>query len=344
VVDRTEQRRLMLVCELGQAALFAVLALTLPPFPLLLALVAGVALLTTLFQPAGRSVLPALVADQDIPAANALRGIGAHLGLIAGPALGGVLVAGVGLRAALLVDVATFLASAALLRQLPPLPSAPTAPGGRAGVLLATWEGLRAVARQPTARAVGLSLFLVVTFAGLDNVAAVFLAQNVFHQGPQGVGLLAAAYGFGMALAALGLLRWGTQIAPAGMLLLGIALLGGGELATGLAPVFALALLTQALAGAGNSLQNIANDTLLQRAVPRPERGRVFGTVYTGVAVGENIAYAAGGPLLDRTSARLLYVVAGGGTLLVLALVGALLRDAAAAAASKREIEERQRP
>jgi len=61
--------------------------------------------------------------------------------------------------------------------------------------------------------------------------------------------------------------------------------------------------------------------------------------VYTGVAVGENIAYAAGGPLLDRTSARLLYVVAGSGTLLVLALVGALLRDGAAGG-SKREIDE----
>lgn len=307
VVDRTDQRRLMLGCELGQAALVAAIALLLPPFPVLLALFAGVSVLSALFQPAGRSVLPALVSDEELPSANALRGIGANIGYVAGPALGGFLVAGFGIRAALLLDVLTFLLSAALLSRLPALPPVPAETGARAGVFRDTWSGLGYVSGHPTARAVTLGLFLVVAFAGLDNVAAGFLAEEVFGMGALGLGLLSSSYGLSV-------------------LLLGIGLMGVGTLLTGLAPVFLFAVAVQGAAGAGNGLENVANDVLIQRTVPRAMLGRVFGAVYSGASVGENIAYAAGGPLLDLTSARAVYVIAGSGASAALLIVWALLR------------------
>ncbi len=326
VVDRTDQRGLMLGCELGQAALVAAIALLLPPFPVVLALFAGVSVLSALFQPAGRSVLPALVSDEDLPSANALRGIGANIGYVAGPALGGFLVAGFGIRAALLLDVLTFLLSAALLSRLPALPPALAATGTRSGVFHDTWTGLRYVSRHPTARAVTLGLFLVVAFAGLDNVAAGFLAEEVFGMGALGLGLLSSSYGAGMVLAPLALLRWGGRLDPASVLLLGIGLMGVGTLLTGLAPIFLFAVAVQGTAGVGNGLENVANDVLIQRTVPRPMMGRVFGAVYSGASVGENIAYAAGGRLLDLTSARAVYVIAGSGALVALLLVWVLLR------------------
>ncbi len=326
VVDRTDQRRLMRGCELGQAALVAAVALLLPPFPLLLALFAGVSILSALFQPAGRSVLPALVSDEDLPSANALRGIGANIGYVSGPALGGFLVAGFGIRAALLLDILTFLVSAALLSRLPALPPAHSETGTRTGLFRDTWTGLRYVSRHPTARTVGLGLFLVLAFAGLDNVAAGFLAEEVFGVGALGLGLLASSYGLGMVLTPLVLLRWGGRLHPASVLLLGIGLMGVGTLLTGLAPVFLFAVVVQSTAGAGNGLENVANDVLIQRTVPRAMLGRVFGAVYSGASVGENIAYAAGGPLLDLTSARAVYVIAGGGALAAMLLVWVLLR------------------
>ncbi len=325
IVDRADQRKLMLACELGQAILIATIAISLPPFPLLLALFAATSVLSTVFLPAGRSVLPALVADEDLPAANALRGIGANLGSILGPALGGFLVAGFGMRGALLADVLTFIVSTALLLRLPALPAAPSEAATATGILEETRAGLAYLSSHQTARAVGLGLFLVVAFAGLDNVALAFLAQDVFDAGPEGFGLLASAYGIGMVLAPLVLLRFGTHVAPASVLLFGIGLTGLGLLLTGLAPAFTFAAIVQGVAGAGNGLENAATDTLIQLTVPRSMLGRVFGAVYSGASVGGNIAFAAGGPLLDLTSPRVVYLVAGSGMFAVLLIVWRLL-------------------
>lgn len=62
IVHRVEQRRLILVCELGQAALVAAIALATPPFPVALGLAAARSALVALFAPAGRSAVPAQVA------------------------------------------------------------------------------------------------------------------------------------------------------------------------------------------------------------------------------------------------------------------------------------------
>lgn len=64
VADRVEQRALMIGCDLGNAAVFLAIAGLEPSFPWLLALVAASAVLNTLFAPAGRSAIPALVAPR----------------------------------------------------------------------------------------------------------------------------------------------------------------------------------------------------------------------------------------------------------------------------------------
>ncbi len=107
---------------------------------------------------------------------------------------------------------------------------------------------------------------------------------------------------------------------------------------TGLAPAVAVAVLTQATAGFGNGLENIANDTLIQCTVPRALLGRVFGVVYSGAFFASALAYAAGGPLLDRTSPRTVFMIAGSGTLAALAMLWLIL-PRTERAASKEQIE-----
>jgi MFS family permease len=114
----------MILCDLGQAVLIACVALFLPPFPVLVALVAGASVLSTLFFPAGRSAVPALVPDEDLTPANALLGSAANLSFALGPAAGALLFAIIGARGALALDALTFLVSAALLSRLPTLPPA----------------------------------------------------------------------------------------------------------------------------------------------------------------------------------------------------------------------------
>jgi MFS family permease len=86
-----------------------------------------------------------------------------------------------------------------------------------------------------------------------------------------------------------------------------------------------LAVTAQAIGGAGNGADNVASDTLVQRSVPRAMLGRVFGATSMAAYVGAGIAYAAGGPLLDATSPRFVFLVAGVGVLGVVGLAHILL-------------------
>jgi len=327
LADRVDQRRLLLACDAAQALLFGLIALALPPFPLLVGLVALASVLATVSQPAGRGALPALVDADDLTAANALLGAGVQASFSLGPALGGLIVAALGVRGALATDALTFVLSAGLLTRLPALPPAPGTPGDAPapGVLRETGLGLAFVARHRTARAVALGLFLTVAFAALDNVALVFLARRSLHATARDYGLLASAYGVGMVLASLLILRRSNRIAPAALFLLGVALQGMGTALTGLAPVLAEAIVAQGMAGVGNSLENLGTTTLIQRTVPRPLLGRAFGIAFSAASIAEAVAYAAGGVLLGLISPRAVFVLAGIGVLAALVFVWLLL-------------------
>lgn len=327
LADRVDQRRLMAWCDGLQASLFGVIALWLPPLPILLALVACTSLLSTFFLPAGRSALPALVEENDLTPANALLSSGFNLSLAVGPGLGGLLVVLSGARGALLLDAFSFIISAALLLRLPTLLPAESAfgDGGWRAFLRETREGLIYLARHRVARAVGLSLFLIVAIVAVDNVALVFLAENSLKAGAGGFGILSSFYGVGMVLAPLLVLGWKSRRASALLLLLGIALDGLGTLLTGLAPVLALAVLAQMLAGCGNGFENVGDNTLIQQTVPRKMLGRVFGTVGSSTYIASGIAYLAGGPLLTVLSPRTIFVLAGAGVLVVCLLAWVIL-------------------
>jgi MFS family permease len=325
LADRVDQRRLMVWCDVGQTALWACIALLLPPLPVLLLLVCCAATLATIFGPAGRSALPTLVESSDLPTANALLGIGINASLALGPAASGVLVAWLDVRGVLLLNAMTFMASAILLRRVPFLPPAANDGDDPATLVASTRAGLHYIAHHATARAVCIGLFLVVMFGALDNVALVALAQNTLGAGDVGYGVLASMYGVSMIVGPLALLRWSDRSDPAITLLWGTALLGIGGVLTGFAPAFVVAVLAQSAAGIGNGLENICTDTLIQRTVPRAMLGRVFGTVGSGAFLASSLAYALGGPLLDRTSPRTVFAIAGSGVLVALLVVWQLL-------------------
>jgi MFS family permease len=328
LADRVEQRRLMLGAQAGQAVLYGAMAAVLPPFPVLLALVAAASLLATVFAPAGRSVVPALVAPGELVRANAWMGMALTLQGTIGPAVGGLLVAGAGVRGALWGNALSFAVSAALVGRLPALPPQP-AGTERVGLLKGTGEGLTYALRHPVARALVVGLGLGVMFAAVDDVALVFLAREDLDAGALGYGILVSVYGIGFALGSLVLLR-ARATAGVAVFTLGLGLSGTGGLLTGLAPVLGLAALAQAVAGSGNGLEVVATDTLVQRSVPRSHRGRVFGVVSAATLLGGAVARGLGGVLVDLTSARATFVIGGCGALLVTLVAVVLLRDAGA--------------
>jgi MFS family permease len=317
IADRVEQRRLMQGCELGRATVITVIAFTLPPLPVLLALVVLASTLSALFMPAGRSAVPVLVGREQLQPANALLATGSNLGLATGPFIGGALVALVGTTPTLLVDAATSLVAVALLGFLPDLRAAALRRDDAPGIGFEVVDGLRHVVRHRLTRAILMGLTLGVSFAGMGSVAGVFLIRGTLGAGPVAFGLFEAAWGVGMIAGSLALIRWATGRDPTLLFAVGWLLTGAGVAAAGVAPTAAVAILVYAVGGIGNGLDNVATDTILQRVVPRPFLGRAFGVVYTGAFLGSLVAFAVAGWLIEFTDPRTIFLVAGATTLAI---------------------------
>src|SRR5215211_3062440 len=153
--DRIDRARLMVGCEVIQGGIVALIALSTPPLPLLLGLVALQTLVASAVQPASRSAVPALVADEDLETANTAIGLGTHGFDLLGPLLGAALLPFLGVRELILVDAATFAVSAALLARLPSLPAARVELETRS-LLRDAADGLRFFRDNRALRAVGL--------------------------------------------------------------------------------------------------------------------------------------------------------------------------------------------
>jgi MFS family permease len=324
IVDRVALRRLMIGADLVQAAAFALIAL-LPPFPLLLGLVALTATMQTAYRPARTAAVPALVNEEELLTANSLIGLAANLFIAVGPLVGGLLFALGGATIALLVNAATFLASAQLTRALPPL-RPPQRGEEHESLLAATRAGLAYVLREPLTRTVVLALFATFVFIAIDNVALVFLVRDTLGGSAAAYGVISAMFGAGMIAASLTIAR-GTAMAPASLFLLSLMLSSTGTLLTALAPAVAVVGAVMLISGAGNGVEIVASETILHQQVPRQMLGRVAGLLTTATAAGMAISMGLGGLLVDATSPRTAFLVAAaGGFLTVACAAPSLLR------------------
>jgi MFS family permease len=317
IADRVDRRTVMIACDLGQALVYVLIALTLPSLPVLLGEVAFATLLAATFGPASGGTVPAIVEKNDLISANALLNSTLNLYLIGGPLVAGVLVDAFGLPAALIANGGSFALSALLLAGIPRIP--PQEPVGETPetYLKSVRSGLTFVRRHAVARAVVVTLFLGVAFGAVDNVALVFLVRDSLGGSPLAFGVTMAAYGVGLATGSLAPLRLGRDRDPRSLYLAGWLIFGVATIATGLAPVLLALFIAQAVAAVGNGLDNTASDTLIQQSVPQRLLGRTFGLTHTGVYVGSTLAHAGGGLLLGIMSPRAIFIFGGAGSLAV---------------------------
>lgn len=311
VGDRSDLKRVMVACELVQGAAVVLIALTLPPLPILLVLVAIRSVAAQVFQPASRAALPELVDDEDLEPANAALGVGTNGLEVLGPVLAAALLPLVDIRGVLLVDAATFLVSAAVLASLPAMPPASTTTETPTSFVADARAGLGHLWSVPLVRVVGLGFFAVAAANGVDDVALVFLARDSLNAQDSAVALLYAGVGAGLILGYALLPRVSTRTSNLALLLLGFGISSAGNLLTGLAWAVGAAFLLQTVRGAGLAALDVAVNTLLQRTVPRALLARTFGNLYGAVGVAAGLSYVLGGLLLELTDPRTTFVVAG---------------------------------
>jgi MFS family permease len=329
IADRTDLRAVMVGCDVGQAAIFAAIA-TLPSFGVIIALTALTTLLQTSYGPARTATVPNLVEPDELIQANALLGMATNLYVAIGPLVGGLLFAAFGAQAGLAINAATFLGSAALTTRLP---ATPPAEGAEPEPLLtATRTAARFIWGSQVMRTVAVSMFLLLSFLAVDNVALVFLARETLGGSAFAYGLIEAAFGVGMLAGSLWIMRGAGSGWPAPRLyLLSFALSTLGSFGGGVAPNLAVLGGAEVVGGAGNGIDVIAMETILQQQVPRGLIGRVYGFTSSATSLGLGVAMALGGLLVDATSPRATFLIAAAGGLLVtLAIAPTMLRAPAA--------------
>ncbi|WP_143831789.1 MFS transporter [Nocardiopsis sp. CNR-923] len=324
ISDRFDLKRVMIVCELVQGAMLALIALSMPPLPLLLLLVAARAAAGQVFMPASRAAVPGLVRGRDLEPANASIGFGTNGAEAAGPLLAAVLFPFLGIQGVLFGAAAAYVFSALILLGLRPLP--PVREEHESTSLLAdAREGLGYIWSVSAVRVIALGFCVVVAFNGIDDVALVLLAKDTFGAGDSAVSLLLGAVGIGLVVGYALLARYGMRGSMVVLLLLGFGVSSLGNLLTGLAWAVAAAFALQAVRGIGIAAMDVATNTLLQRMVPARMLGRVFGNLYGAVGVAAGLSYVGGGLLLDATSAPVTLVIAGVGGLVATVAVALTL-------------------
>jgi MFS family permease len=248
-------------------------------------------------RPSLDAMVPRLVTKDEIPAAAALTGLRGNVGMIAGPALAGLLLAAVGLRATFLVDVGSFAASllaVALISAVPPPPDAERP----------SFRGIKQGWKYAASRPELLGSYLVdlnAMFFGMPTALFPALAARL-HGGAGALGLLYAAPAVGAGLANL-LSGLATRVARHGLgIILAAAAWGLAIVVFGLAHALAPALVFLAVAGAADMVSGLFRMTLWNQTIPDQLRGRLAGI--------EMISYASG-PSLGNVEAGAVAALAG---------------------------------
>ena len=297
IADRFDRRRAMVTCDMIRLALMAVLALVAAArLPIVAApLIAAAATAAgSPYLPCAAACTPRLVPDADLPGANSARSAVMGVGIIVGPAVGGVLLLLGSPALAFLVNAVTFGLSALAVLAVPATALRPGQPGERSGGLLRDVAAGAAVLRaHPRAlRLVGADIMCSLVY-GMQTVLLIMVARR------SGLGL----HGYGYLFASLGAGSLvGTALAgrvlrsrrPHAMLRAALATVGVPMLLLGTVYWPAVAVVLVALTGVGAILVEIMTETALQRTLPPDMFGRAYGLALpaslAGIVTGSLIA------------------------------------------------------
>lgn len=318
IADTVDRRKLGLYSSLGAATLSVALAaaalLGFHHVWFLYAVVALQAVCGALTGPARSAMIPRLLPTELLPAANALNSVTMTFGMMAGPALGGVIVTFGGYETAYLIDAVTFTAALYAMWRLPSMkPDRAEGARGRASVI----DGLRFLGTRPNIR---MTFFSDLAAMVLAQPRALFpaVAGLWFGGGAGTVGLLVAASAAGALLGGL-FSGWQGRIRRHGLaILLAVAGWGLAVAVFGLTRNLWLGMFFLALAGYADTASMVFRTTMLQAATPDDMRGRLQGVFIVVVAGGPRLGDFLAGTAAELTSPTT--AVTGGGLACVLVL------------------------
>jgi predicted MFS family arabinose efflux permease len=328
-LDRFALRRALPAIYLLEAAAFAGLAYFAAGDRFVLAAVLALGLADGMLAITGRGLTRGAVAAVLQPkgllaSGNALMNLGFAVSSVGGAAIGGLLIAEIGVSAALLVDAASFLVIAAVLGATSGLPSAHVE--GHQRWVDRFRDGLAYARHSLQVRVLLIGQSLALILFTLVVPIEVIYAKETLGTSSAGFGILLAAWGAGILLGSL-LFLWLRNRSGFGLLLLSSAAVGLAYLGMASAQTLLFACLMSVVGGAGNGVQWVAVMTALQESTPPEYQARVSGLMESIGAGMPGVGFLIGGVIVELSSPRTAYTVAGVGVM-VLVVAAALLKPA----------------
>ncbi len=303
LADHVDRRKLLVACGLAQAAFTAVLAVNAfrddPSVWLIFVVSVGLASTSSMQRPSREALMPRTVTHDELPAANALTSLGMQLGVLVGPAVGGLLVAYVGIGWCFLIDIGALAVASVMFWLMSSYPHrAETTPPSLAGIA----EGLGYALRRRDLLGTYL-VDIVCMLLAFPVVLFPALADQVFDQ-PQLLGLLYSAETIG-ALAATALSGWTARVHHHGRaIVLAAAAYGGFIALAGLMPSIWTVALFLAFAGAADMISGVFRGTVWSQTIPESMRGRLAGIEMLSYSVGPLAGQVRAGVTADLWSVR----------------------------------------
>ena len=319
VADRVEKRRLILV---GQGALIAselvVLTLLITERLEFWHLMATVFLMGVIFpfiMPARQAIVVNIVGRDGLSNAMALQMGGMNASRVAGPVFAGFLLSFIGVKwtygLALILYVVALLAMSRVNRSPPDSERKPRSVLGDLG------DGFRYVwTDRPVRALMGLSIVPILLAMPFQTLLVVF-AEDVWHTGSTGLGILQAVAGFGGILGSVYVAWRGDTPRKVRLMLATLMAFGGTLFLFAISPWFILALPLVLLSDVFASIFNTVNGTAIQLLIPDEVRGRVmslmmmtFGLTPLGTVPVSAVAQQWGAPVAVAGASALMLVTA----------------------------------
>jgi MFS family permease len=275
VADRFDRRWVTFIGEIVEALAVGVLAVAnftghlTPNLLLAMAFVVGTG--RAFEQPSVQSVLPNIVAAKVLPSAVAASTSGSQTAVVAGPALGGILVA---LSPTLVFAVCAVIWLSAGLAMI--TVAIERTPAIRMPLDLKTlFSGVAFIAHHKVVLGAILLDMLAVLLGNAMALLPVF-ARDIYAAGPLGFGVLRAAPAVGAISTALVLARWPISDRVGRVMFTTVTIFGIATICLALAPNFIVAIGAMVVIGSSDTVSVVIRQTMVQLRTPDEMRGRVY--------------------------------------------------------------------
>jgi predicted MFS family arabinose efflux permease len=311
LADRYPRRRVMIACDLIRCGLVLIMAIPGAPLVVLVILLFVVTLVGAPFTAARAAVYPDVLDGEKYVMGTAVTLTTNQFAQVIGFAAGGAMVGFLGIRTSLVIDAATFVASALLVRLLVRARPAPGGTGG-GGVVVSRLAGIAAGARlvfaNPALRTPMLFGWLAALYNAPEGVVTP-LAHSL-GGGATSVGIILASAALGETAGAIAFSRF---VAPATRLrLMGpLAILSCALLMLfAFQPGLAMALAILGVSGLFTGYQLAANAAFVQAAPPE-QRSQAFGLAQGGISLGQGTVMIAAGAAAEAISPAAVIAICG---------------------------------